>query len=287
MNGKEILCAAFFYDENNGRLKNPYSSGVGYTTTDNAVVVGENGISNYDNCRWSDFKLFIPYEALNPKVGTNSLYCKIAIGDGQSNLLAISDANWFTYTQSEPQQHQTRRETYADGSYSDITENPDGTVSRMTYRTCNICHGGKRCNLCHGQGGQWGGHGQYRRYVICNSCGGNGACKYCGGTGTSVLASTYYPATGESFGRDLHTGNLSSSHPYRTDNSSSHSSGDTSTSRCSICNGTGYDKFAWEAGSQRPYVGGVTNYEGNRCSICGKTNWHQHVYCPKCNADKY
>ena len=67
---------------------------------------------------------------------------------------------------------------------------------------------------------------------------------------------------------------------------SSHSS-TSSSPKCSMCNGTGIDPHAYHSGDPKPAVGGYTHSSGGKCIYCGKYEWHQHVYCPKCNANKY
>lgn len=64
------------------------------------------------------------------------------------------------------------------------------------------------------------------------------------------------------------------------------SSNNNTTSICSLCNGTGYDRTAYDP-TFVTGVGGYFNYEGNKCPVCGKFNAHHHTYCPVCKADKW
>lgn len=77
--------------------------------------------------------------------------------------------------------------------------------------------------------------------------------------------------------------NIADSHLEGTYKSSSASAGG-----CSICRGTGMEPTAWdsESASRSPNAGGYTNPSGTKCPYCGLYKWHQHKYCPGCNADK-
>ena len=105
---------------------------------------------------------------------------------------------------------------------------------------------------------------------------------------------TYNPTTETVVSHDLYTGKTYSSTNGGSNNrgTSSSRSSKTSSSSCSICHGTGMDPYANESAGAGSFVGsgltvGYTNHSGNRCPYCTKTSWHQHVYCPKCNANKH
>ncbi len=281
MKGKRVMCIVFFYNAKKEYLKTTYS---GYKTTSNDVCAYGYGNVTYEDSQWKDFKNFIPYEAFNFAKGTHDYYCQVFIRD--SNDCTLASSNYYSFTGTGSGE---RRVSYADGSYADITENDDGSITQVTYKPCTICHGSKICKLCGGAGGNWGGYGNYRRYVICNSCGGSGQCKYCMGSGTTVFTSTYYPNTGTTVGQDLWSGRTYVSGGGSDDDDDTRSSR-SSNSSCSICNGTGVDSFAYEGTGGAVGSGlavAYTNSSGSKCPYCGQYTWHQHVYCPKCRADKH
>lgn len=182
----------------------------------------------------------------------------------------------------------TKRVTNWDGSYSDITNNPDGTTTTITYSTCTSCYGSKYCSICGGVGGKYVGFGSYQNYYICSGCGGGGACKYCGGTGTKVLISNYNPVSGLMTSQDPYTGKTYTSVAgYSDSNNKSSSSSANKSSYCSSCKGTGMDLVAYDIGFAPSGVGGYTNSSGSQCPYCNQYNAHQHVYCPVCNTDKW
>lgn len=204
------------------------------------------------------------------------------------NTPSASSSSYSQRNTTDSQQKKSYRQQYNDGSYADVTENADGTTTHVTHRKCYSCKGYGKCSICNGMGGlvvgvytkQWRG---------CTLCGGSGKCKYCNGTGENVMVQTYYPSTKTAVGLDIYTGKTyQSTYGERHDRngSSSHSSTSTS-SKCSICNGTGIDPHAYYSGDPKPAVGGYTHSSGGKCIYCGKYEWHQHVYCPKCNANKY
>ncbi|MGN1156633.1 MAG: hypothetical protein ACI4TK_10680 [Agathobacter sp.] len=74
--------------------------------------------------------------------------------------------------------------------------------------------------------------------------------------------------------------------PYlnSTRKSNSDHSSSSSSSNCTICNGTGVDPFPWKEvragyGLRLCY----TNKSGNKCPYCKEYVWHQHAKCPKCS----
>lgn len=180
------------------------------------------------------------------------------------------------------------RQHFNDGSYADVTENGDGTTTQVIHRKCYSCKGSGQCSVCNGMGGltvgvytkQWRG---------CTLCGGSGKCKYCNGTGESVMVQTYDPSTKTAVGQDMYTGKTyrSTYGEKHSENKTSSRSSTTSSSSCSICRGTGIDPHVYHSGDPKPAVGGYTHSSGGKCVYCGKYEWHQHVYCPKCNANKY
>lgn len=277
MKGDKVTAIAWIQDEDGNYLE----KGNG-----NALNIQHNLSISYDNSLWEDVTFFIPYADMDFKSGQHSYYALVSIHtSGFETCLSVSDFVKFLGTGPENNRKaRGERQMLANGGYVDRVENADGSITSTTVTKCTICQGSGKCNLCGGQGGLWGGYGQYRSYHICVSCGGGAQCKYCNGTGDNVLISTYYPSTNESYGYDLHTGNMISTAKGSGNYQSSSSNNE---GVCSFCNGTGMDSFAWEAGSPKPRAGGYTHSSGGKCPYCGKYEWHQHVYCPKCHADKY
>ncbi len=180
------------------------------------------------------------------------------------------------------------RQHFNDGSYADVTENADGTTMMVHHKKCFSCKGFGYCSICDGQGGKVVGV-YTKQWRGCTLCGGNGKCKYCNGTGESIMVQTYDSSTKTAVGQDMYTGKTYRStygEKHDRNGSSSHSS-TSSSSKCSICNGTGIDPHAYHSGDPKPAVGGYTHSSGGKCIYCGKYEWHQHIYCPKCNANKY
>ena len=280
MKGKKVDCTAYFFDSSKKNLLTEYS---GYRTTTGKACTWNYGDVTYDNSEWKDFKLFMPYEALNLTPGTHQYYCSVYIIDDDNVILTKSDYYGFTGTGSNK-----RRVNNSDGSYVDITYNSDGSITRVTYSNCTICNGHKSCKLCSGAGGEWGGYGAYMNYVICRSCGGSGKCKYCSGTGTNIFTSTYFPSTNETIGQDFWSGNMYSSGSSYHENSNSSNSSSSNKSKCSNCNGTGVDPFAWTNDGHNAVGTGqlrgiYTHTSGGKCQYCGKYEWHQHARCAFCN----
>lgn len=178
----------------------------------------------------------------------------------------------------------TYRQTYADGSYADITEKSDGSSTHVYHSPCRSCKASGRCTICHGTGRAIVGWGRYQRVTPCTFCGASGQCKYCGGKGETVMINYYDPKTQSMDGYDVNTGKK-----YRSvngENSSSNNYGPSNNSTCHNCNGTGVDPFPWKdaasnIGSRLPWC--YTNSEGARCPYCSERVWHQHHKCTSCN----
>lgn len=75
---KPVNYTVFFYKGSNGSGGKLYSTGK-YTASDGNVCTYSNSKSDYDNCEWKDWWVFIPYSALPHSVGKNdySLYATI------------------------------------------------------------------------------------------------------------------------------------------------------------------------------------------------------------------
>ena len=201
MKGREISVIAFFYDSDRESLKsNGYP---GYKTSSGTVCAWKDTTVPYESASYRDYSVFIPYEALSLAPGEHTYYFRVYVRDDAGGSRVLGNSEWQSFSGTGSN---TQRKYYGNGTYADITDNGDGTVTTVTYSPCTICHGRKRCNLCQGQGGRLGGYGNYRRYTICTSCGGDGRCKYCMGSGMNVFTSTYHSGTQTTVGKDLFTG---------------------------------------------------------------------------------
>lgn len=182
---------------------------------------------------------------------------------------------------------------------------------------CSYCNGTqsipRNCYTCSGRGTIKMGYYNPQFYV-CNNCGGTGrkhqSCTACQKTDVSISLSRnmlkYYKDTHgmtkeeaalyskhnsriAQMERDYQNATNALVEPYLNSSGNgyySHSSS-SSRSKCSICNGTGIDPHAYYSGDPKPSVGGYTHSYNEKCIYCGKYKWHQHVYCPICNANKY
>ena len=191
----------------------------------------------------------------------------------------------------------------------------ENIIKELEYKKqhCYLCHGTgktqKNCTMCFLG---WSGYGKYKH--PCTFCSGTGKvddyCFECRNTNITISATEHYlKSLKETHGMTKETAAFYYEHnsnmaqmerdyqntinaiaePYLSNtrkSSSSHSS-TSSSSKCSMCNGTGIDPHVYHRGDPKPTVGGYTHSSGGKCVYCGKYEWHQHVYCPKCNANKY
>lgn len=182
---------------------------------------------------------------------------------------------------------------------------------------CSYCNGTHKiptnCNRCRGTGTIKMGY-YTPQFFKCNYCGGTGRtykpCIECQKTDVSISISrnmlkTYKETHGMTketaafyhehnskmaqMDRDYQNSINAIAEPYlnSTRKSNSSHSSTSSSPKCSMCNGTGIDSHVYHSGDPKPAVGGYTHSSGGKCIYCGKYEWHQHVYCPKCNANKY
>lgn len=92
MKGKQIEVISFFYDES----KNKHlGSTHGFKATDNHICVSETAEPGYANSHYSDFKLFIPYSALNFKTGEHKYYCSVLIRDVSNNYSVVGTRSQY------------------------------------------------------------------------------------------------------------------------------------------------------------------------------------------------
>lgn len=184
-------------------------------------------------------------------------------------------------------------------------------------RNCSSCHGTGSiptiCTMCRGTGTIKMGY-YTPQFFKCNYCGGTGKqktqCMACYQTNMQIsLTQSLLKTLQETHGMTKETLNTyieikgmehkqnmefqrainEIAEPYlnSTRKSNSSQSSTSSSSKCSLCNGTGIDPHVYHSGDPKPAVGGYTHSSGGKCIYCGKYEWHQHVYCPKCNANKY
>lgn len=191
----------------------------------------------------------------------------------------------------------------------------ENIIKELEYKKqhCYLCHGTgktqKNCTMCFLG---WSGYGKYKH--PCTFCSGTGKvddyCFECRNTNITISATEHYlKSLKETHGMTKETAAFYYEHnsnmaqmdrdyqntinaiaePYlnSTRKSNSSHSSTSSSSKCSICNGTGIDPHVYHRGDPKPAVGGYTHSSGGKCVYCGKYEWHQHVYCPKCNANKY
>ena len=60
--GEKVSCVAYFFNENGDRLMDCNGQ---YRTKDGQVSIGDTSTSDYEDCRWKDFTLTIPYSELH------------------------------------------------------------------------------------------------------------------------------------------------------------------------------------------------------------------------------
>ena len=178
----------------------------------------------------------------------------------------------------------TYRQTYADGSYADITEKSDGSSTHVYHSPCRSCKGSGRCTICHGTGRAISGWGRYQRVVPCSFCGASGQCKYCGGKGESVMVNYYDSKTQSMDGYDVNTGKKNRSVHGENSGENYYGPSNSNKSTCHNCHGTGVDPFPWKdhtAGQGLRWC--YTNSEGAKCPYSAERAWHQHHRCASCN----
>lgn len=92
MKGKQIEVISFFYDESKNKH---FGSTRGFKATDNHICVSETAEPGYINSHYSDFKLFIPYSAMNFKTGEHKYYCSVLIRDVSNNYRVLGKESQY------------------------------------------------------------------------------------------------------------------------------------------------------------------------------------------------
>lgn len=188
MRGEIMECVVFFYDSNYKYIKTSYS---GYCSSDNSVCVYARTTPVYDSSRYSEYGLFIPYDAMNLQAGSNTYYYKFFVRDVNSNYNVLASSIFTQFTMVGKNVN-----VLADGSTVEFVDNGNGTQTMIIKQRCNMCHGTKICPVCNGTGGST----TVPRYSVywrpCSGCNGTLKCRFCNGTGESVSYMTTNKSTG-------------------------------------------------------------------------------------------
>lgn len=100
--GGKVNLAVFFYKGYNGSDGKLMASDRGqYRATDGHVGVFDYSVSNYDDCVWNDWWMFIPHSAFPHVNGTNEYSCYVELrktGEGNWQQFAASDYTNFQIT---------------------------------------------------------------------------------------------------------------------------------------------------------------------------------------------
>lgn len=282
MLGKKVECIVFFYDSDKNDI---YSSAQGYKTSAGTACSWSNLTPSYDATTFIDVENFMPARALELKEGKHRYYYRVFIRDADADILAFSDYYAFKGTgareTAETNKQKTYRNTYSDGSYADVTENPDGSATYVYHKQCFSCKGSGYCSVCQGLGGVVVGY-YNKRWQGCSLCGASGKCRSCNGTGETVMVNYYNPSANSMDGYDVYTGNHYQS--VYGENNAGHSGNNTSasnkpsnSSNCSYCGGTGVSKVGilGSGGVRVAY----TNSSGAKCPYCDSREFHHHDRC--------
>lgn len=293
MYGRELVPALYseldydnedgFYYEDNG---NYIALNVIITSNDSNIASNGNTSTNSSSSSYS-YSSFAPPSSSSYSSNTNSKY------------VALSDPNLV--------------------DNSEKIANAQKLINDLESQkqNCYTCHGtgaiSQLCTWCNGTGTTKVGY-YTPQYFTCSWCRGTGRkkqqCVTCAQTDMKIsLTQSLLKTLQETHGMTKevlntyteikaweHNQNMEYqkaideiAEPYlnSTRKSNSSHSSTSSSSKCSMCNGTGIDPHVYHSGDPKPAVGGYTHSSGGKCIYCGKYEWHQHVYCPKCNANKY
>lgn len=100
LKGEELTMVAFIYTSENEWAK---SYREGYKTTSGYVCSSDTSVSDYENCRWKDFKLFIPYDAMPiAKPGVTYSYTMAVRRDNGKDVKQddVHDFDWASHSPS-------------------------------------------------------------------------------------------------------------------------------------------------------------------------------------------
>jgi hypothetical protein len=104
-NAKSKRChIAAYFSLSDGRPLKAAKDAV-YSTDDGNVSVGDDFIPKYDSSKFTDYTLFIPYDAFNFEEGSGEADIKVVLrlyDDKTKSFFAKSPEKEFTYTQGQP-----------------------------------------------------------------------------------------------------------------------------------------------------------------------------------------
>ena len=269
MKGYKVQCIISFYDANYNKLKTTYP---GYCTTSNTACTHDRDEVTFENSRYSDWPLFIPYEALNLPAGKKTYYYKVFVRDENYNTLKSSQ--YYAFTASG--KNITR---LADGTSVEEIENSDGTTTRITRKVCFSCRGTKTCGSCRGAGGSTTVPRNSVYWRMCEICSGSGICSRCDKNGMTTTYMTVNNKTGNYEFVGYNGAYYDQGHVSKFSSSSNNSEGSSGSTlknhTCSTCNGSG--KMCKDV----PLTLGDIYY----CSFCGHNGYgkHMQVRCIPCN----
>lgn len=254
-----------------------------------------------------------------------ALYYSIDYGMGHNWAFTKSKNFYVNSTSTNSNTHTSASVPNRTDVHSNLVDNGEKIrkaekhIKELEYKKqhCSYCHGTgsvpKLCMVCYGTGTYKIGY-YPPQYFTCRWCQGTGKdktqCMTCFQTNMAIrVAKQHLENLKETHGmtketerfyyehkskmaqmdRDYQNSINAIAEPYlnSTRKSKSSNSYTSSSSKCSICNGTGIDPHTYYSGDPKPWVGGYTHSSGGKCIYCEKYQWHQHVYCPKCNANKY
>lgn len=311
----KIRLQAYFYDENKDKLMGGVS---GYKTKSGHVCVFKSSTSTYDNCRWEDFVLFIPYRAIPMEAGDHDYYVKVTMYDMTQKKFISPMSNYFGFVgtgsgrsnknryqsnnnQRRKNSNSSDRTWRTENSYGGFSINKvkNGIRTETVYGKCSACRGTTVCRNCNSTGKcpvcyGAGYHNSFGMYRSCLMCNGRGACNICKGSGNCLCANNEYPGYLPSYASYYDAdGNLRNTVSFMVNSSSSstsssesHSSSSTSSSSssgsCYVCHGTGVDPSPFRGNSMTSWLK-YTNGSGDDCPYCNSYDHHQHLRCAHCN----
>ena len=296
--GNTLTVTAYLYDDNKQKVMGGIS---GYKTKSGHVSIHKSDVSDYENCHWKDFKMFIPEKALPFPAGKHNYYVMVIVKDKTQDktLVKSSEMHRFAYTLKKMSQYndyadnherpnnstnttKTWKELTTNG-FVIVTQYPDGSKIRARFRPCLNCKATVKCGICYGTGrcSLCSGRGAYLDR-ICASCRGTRTCAMCSGTGKCRCSTTDYP--GYVLGSMTTVNADGSTSRERFDYGSGGSSSQQSSSKgaCTACGGTGVDPNPSHGGSLASWIA-YTNGSGDICPYCHYADLHQHTKCARCN----
>lgn len=93
MKGKKIRVALFVYY---GDRKKVFTKFKGFYTPEGQLTSQTTSVPKYDNTEWKDFKLFVPYGAIQKRYHSSNLYYEVEVIDNKTNtLLTRSERQYF------------------------------------------------------------------------------------------------------------------------------------------------------------------------------------------------